>query len=139
MKKSSHVQYDIQYHIVWTTKYRFPVLRDKIAERARYLIRQCCNSIGVTLIKGSVSKAHILVLVSCPTSLSVSRLVQQLKDKTSRTLQMEFKELKSRYWGQYLWSVGYLCRKVEDVTEQMIKDYIENQTDESDDNFKILC
>ena len=52
---------------------------------------------------------------------------------------MEFKELKSRYWGQHLWSVGYLCRKVEDVTEQMIKDYIENQTDESDDNFKILC
>lgn len=40
MRKLSHVQYDIEYHIVWTTKYRYPVLKGKIAERARYLIRQ---------------------------------------------------------------------------------------------------
>ena len=139
MRKASHVQYDIEYHIVWTTKYRFPVFRDKIAERARYLIRQGCNSMDVTIIKGSVSKDHIHILVSCPPSLSVSRLVQKLKGKTSRTLQMEFKELKSRYLGQHLWSVGYFCRTVGTVTEQMIKDYIENQTDESDDNFKIVC
>ena len=62
---------------------------------------------SVTIIKGLISKDHIHLLVSCPPSLSVSKLVQQLKDKTSRTLQMEFKELKSRYWGQHLWSVGY--------------------------------
>ena len=39
MRKLSHVQYDIEYNIVWTTKYRYPVLKGKIAERARYLIR----------------------------------------------------------------------------------------------------
>ena len=43
---------------------------------------------------------------------------------------MEFKELKSRYWGQHLWSVGYFCRSVGTITEKTIKDYIENQENE---------
>lgn len=138
MRKSSHVQYDIEYHIVWRTKYRYKVLNGKVAERARVLIRQCCNSMNVTIVKGSIGKEHIHLLVSCPPNLSVSKLVQQLKGKTSRTLQMEYKELKKRYWGQHLWSSGYFCRSVGTVTREMIKDYIENQQDEYEENFKII-
>ena len=138
MRKSAHVQYDIEYHVVWTTKYRYKVLNGKVAERARYLIRQCCNSMNVTIIKGSIGKEHIHLLVSCPPSLSISKLVQQLKGKSSRILQMEFKELKKRYWGQHLLSSGYFCRSVGTVTREMIKDYIENQENEYDENFKII-
>ena len=138
MRKSSHVQYNIEYHIVWTTKYRYKVLDGKIALRVRELIRQSCNSMDVTIIKGSVGKEHIHLLVSCPPSLSVSRLVQQLKGKTARVLMQEYKELKKRYWGQHLWSVGYFCRSVGTVTENIIKEYIANQTDEYEENFKIV-
>ena len=138
MRKSSHVQYDIQYHIVWTTKYRYKVLVNKIALRAREIIRQCCNSMDVTIIKGSVGKEHIHILVSCPPSLSVSKLVQQIKGKTSRVLLNEYKELKRRYWGQHLWSSGYFCRSVGTVTQEIIKEYIENQADEYEETFKIV-
>jgi len=138
MRKSSHVQYDIEYHIVWTTKYRYKVLIGGIAERARELIRQSCSNMDVTIIRGSIGREHIHLLVSCPPSISVSKLVQQLKGKTSRTLQMEYKELKKKYWGQHLWSTGYFCRSVGMVTENIIKEYIENQKDEYDENFKII-
>ena len=138
MRKLSHVQYDIEYHIVWTTKYRYKVLNGKIAERARQLIRQSCNSMDVTIIKGSIGREHIHLLVSCPPSLSVSKLVQQLKGKTSRKLQLEFNELKKKYWGQHLWASGYFCRSVGAVTKEMIKNYIENQVDESEEIFKIV-
>ncbi len=138
MRKSSHVQYDIQYHIVWTTKYRYKVLVNKIALRAREIIRQCCNSMDVTIIKGSVGKDHIHILVSCPPNLSVSKLVQQIKGKTSRVLLNEYKDLKRRYWGQHLWSSGYFCRSVGTVTQEIIKEYIENQDDEYEETFKIV-
>ena len=138
MRKSSHVQYDIQYHIVWTTKYRYKVLVNKIALRAREIIRQCCNSMDVTIIKGSVGKEHIHILVSCPPSLSASKLVQQIKGKTSRVLLNEYKDLKRRYWGQHLWSSGYFCRSVGTVTQEIIKEYIENQADEYEETFKIV-
>ena len=109
----------------------------KIALRARELIRQSCNSMNITIIKGNIGKEHIHLLISCPPSISVSKIVQQLKGKTSRVLLSEYKELKKRYWGQHLWSTGYFCRSVGTVTRDIIKEYIENQQDEYEENFKI--
>lgn len=138
MRKISHVQYDIEYHLVWTTKYRYKVLNGKIEERLQEIIRQICNNEDVTIIKGSIGKEHVHMLVSCPPNISVSKLVQLIKGKSSRILLNEYKELKKRYWGQHLWSVGYFCRSVGDITDKIIKEYIENQSDEYDENFKIV-
>ena len=92
----------------------------------------------MTIIKGSIGKEHVHMLVSCPPNISVSKLVQLIKGKSSRILLNEYKELKKRYWGQHLWSVGYFCRSVGDITDKIIKEYIENQSDEYDENFKIV-
>ncbi|MBW1678753.1 MAG: transposase [Deltaproteobacteria bacterium] len=42
-KKGPHTVYDIQYHLVWVTKYRYHILKGKMALRARELIRQTCE------------------------------------------------------------------------------------------------
>lgn len=138
MRKSTHVQYDLQYHLVWTTKYRYKVLNGKIAERTRELIRQCCKSMDITIIKGAISKDYIHILISCPPSISLSKIVQQIKGKTSKMLLQEYKDLKRRYWGQHLWASGYFCRSVGVITDKIIKEYIENQQDEYEENFKIV-
>ena len=64
--------------------------------------------------------------------------MQQLKGKTSKILLSEYKELKRRYWGQHLWAVGYFCRSVGEVSNTIIKEYIENQSDEYEETFKIV-
>jgi len=137
-RKSSHAQYDIQYHIVWTTKYRYKVLNGKVAERARELIRQGCEARGITIIQGTIGKEHVHLLISCPPSLSVSQIAQYLKGRSSRLLQEEFKELKKKYWGQHLWAPGYFCRTVGTVTQEMIIEYIKNQRDDYEETFKIV-
>jgi putative transposase len=48
----------------------------------------------------------------------------------------EFSILKKRYWGRHLWGRGYFCSTFGAVTEEMIKKYIENQSDEPG-NFKV--
>ena len=138
MRRASHVQYDLQYHLVWTTKYRYKVLNGKIAERTRELIRQSCKSMDITIIKGAISKDHVHILISCPPSISISKIVQQIKGKSSRVLLQEYKDLKRRYWGQHLWASGYFCRSVGEITDKIIKEYIENQQDEFEENFKIV-
>ncbi len=53
-------------------------------------------------------------------------------------LQEEFEELRKRYWGQHLWATGYFMRTVGTVTEETIKQYIEEQGKEKiDEIFKI--
>ena len=39
-RRSAHAVFDIKYHIVWITKYRYKLLKGRIAERARDVIRQ---------------------------------------------------------------------------------------------------
>ncbi len=58
-RRSSHSVYDLKYHIVWITKYRKPVLRGEIADRARELIREICNTVDVEIIRGHISRDHV--------------------------------------------------------------------------------
>jgi hypothetical protein len=65
---------------------------------------------------------------------------QYLKGRSSRRLQDEFGELRKRYWGQHLWARGYFCATVGAVDEETIKQYIESQQwDEEDQGFKITA
>ena len=99
MRRSDHVQYDIEYHIVWTTKYRYKILSGKIAERCREIIRQSCRAMEINVIRGSIGKDHVHLMLSCPPNISVSKIIQQLKGKTSRIMMSEYKDLRKRYWG----------------------------------------
>jgi putative transposase len=138
LHRGSHTVYDIQYHVVWTTKYRYKILRGKVAERLRELIRQGCEARGIVIVRGSVGKDHVHMLISCPPVLSPSKIMQYLKGRSSKLLQEEFPELRKRYWGQHLWATGYFCRSVGTVTEEMIKEYIERQEDDGKEVFKIV-
>ena len=78
------------------------------------------------------------MLVSCPPNISVAQMMQYLKGRSSKKLQEEFPILKRKYWGQHIWAVGYFCRTVGTVTDEIIKEYIENQTDNTKEVFKII-
>src|SRR5687767_3061534 len=94
-RKGPHTTYDIQYHFVWATKYRYKVLRGEIAQRAREIIRQICMAREITILKGHVSADHVHLLVSCPPALSPAKIAQYVKGVSSRKLQDEFPHLKS--------------------------------------------
>ncbi len=93
---------------------------------------------NITILQGNVGKDHVHILVSCPPSLSPSKIMQYIKGRSSRMLQDEFPHLKKRYWGQHLWARGYFCATAGNVTEEMIRQYIENQpTDGPKDAFQV--
>jgi putative transposase len=76
---NSHSKYDIKYHMIWVTKYRYKVLRGKIQLRLRELIRQGCEARGMTIVQGNISADHVHILISCPPDLSPSKIAQYLK------------------------------------------------------------
>ena len=137
-RKGAHTIYDLQYHFVWVTKYRYKVLSGEVAERTREVIRQICMSRDIKILTGHVSANHVHILVSCPPILSPAKVAQYLKGASSRKLQEEFPHLRKRYWGQHLWARGYFCASVGTVTQEQIKEYIEKHEQEPpDENFSI--
>ena len=139
-RKTAHSVYDLKYHVVWVTKYRKPVLRGEIALRTRELIRQTCATMEVYILSGHVSSDHIHLLVSVPPNVAVSVVVQRLKGRSSRRLQEEFGELKRQYWGRHMWARGNFAVSTGNVTDEIIKQYIESHKDmptDHDGNFEI--
>ena len=81
-RTSAHAVWDVKYHVVWITKYRYKVQSGEVAERARDLIRQICAAREVTIVRGAVSPDHIHLLVAAPPQLTPAKLVQYLKRHT---------------------------------------------------------
>jgi putative transposase len=84
--QSGHAVWDIKYHLVWITKYRYKVLVGEVGERARDLLRQICAAREVRIIRGAVSPDHIHMLVVVPPQLAPAKLVGFLKGRSSRML-----------------------------------------------------
>ena len=121
----------LMVHIVWVTKYRYPVLRGDIQKRCRELIIQICDAEDVQILKGVVSKDHVHMHLEYPAKLSVSDFVKRVKGRTSRRLQAEFLELKKRYWGRHFWAIGYGAWSTGNITDEMVQEYLEHHRDPS--------
>jgi len=122
----SHTVYKIEYHFVWVTKYRYKVLHGDVGQRVRELVRQTCEAFEIRILKGVVSKDHVHILVSVPPELAPSEIMRRIKGRTSSKLFEEFPALKKRYWGRHFWARGYFCATVGEVSEEMIKEYLEH-------------
>jgi putative transposase len=122
----SHTVFKIEYHFIWVTKYRYQVLKGEVGERVRELVRQTCEAFEIRILKGVVSKDHVHILVSAPPELSPSEIMRRIKGRTASKLFEEFPMLKKRYWGRHFWARGYFCATVGEMTEEMIRQYLEH-------------
>ena len=84
---------------------------------------------GVSIENGVVSSEHIHVFVNVPPHIKISEFVQKAKGRSSKKIQEEFPELRKRYWGRHLWGRGYFSSTSGNVTDDMINEYINNNSD----------
>lgn len=136
-RRGAHTVFEIHLHVVWTTKYRRPALTGEVALRVRDMIREICGQHEVTIMKGHVAKDHLHLFVSIPPQVTISRLIQWLKGKTAYKLLGEFPHLQKQFWGRHLWARGYFCCSSGNVTDEVIAEYIANQSHDRDGDFKV--
>lgn len=127
----------IEYHFVWVTKYRYQILKGDIALRVRELVRQTCESFEIRIISGVVSKEHVHIFVSAPPTMAPSEIMRRIKGRTASKLLEEFPSIKKRYWGHHFWARGFFCATSGEVTNEMIKSYLEHHFESNkNDNFR---
>ncbi len=54
---------------------------------------------GVHIVKGMLAREHVHMFLSIPSKLSLSDVMQRIEGRSSRHIQMEFPELRKRYWA----------------------------------------
>ena len=117
-------------HLTWIAKYRKPVLVGDVALRVRDLIRQVAAEHELEIVSGKVARDRVHVLVSYRPDQRVSQMVQWLKGISSRVLLQEFPHLRKKFWGRHFWARGYMAVSTGTITDEMIKEYLEEQEGE---------
>jgi putative transposase len=122
---NNNIIYSSKYHVVWTPKYRRPVLVGAIAKRCEQLIRQIAAKYDAEIIALEIVPDHVHLLCEVDPQFGIHRLVKNIKGASSHSLRKEFSVLRSRL--PTLWTNSYLVSTVGGAPLAVIKQYVENQ------------
>ena len=125
VKRTRHAVYNINYHFVWTPKFRRPVLVDGIPERLEELIYQKAKELDGEVIELVVQPDHVHLFGSFPPTIAPYQIMHRIKGYTAHVLRREFPHLNSRLPN--LWTRSYYVGTAGSVSATVIERYIEEQ------------
>lgn len=123
----AHSKHRLMIHLVWIPKYRKRVLRGKLAKRIEELLRVCAEANGWKIEEINIQEDHVHLVVQFVPTISVCKMVQIFKGRSSRIIRSEFPELEEVYWGDSFWADGYFAETVGVCNLEQIKNYVKNQ------------
>lgn len=123
--------YNINYHIIWGTKYRNKWMTADIEEEVKQLMRDIAVEKGFEIDHIEIGlDDHVHMLVSAPPKLSVTVIVKCLKGTSSFRLFRRHPELKEFYWkdeDRHIWSPSYFVETIGTTNADAVAKYIDDQ------------
>ena len=123
--------FNINYHIVWSTKYRKKVLNTTIEKRLKEILLNVAKEKGFDIAEIEVgTQDHIHVFVSAIPKISISYIAKMMKGISGRLLLKEFPEISKELWNGELWNPSYYVETIGSVSIEATRKYIQNQEKE---------
>jgi putative transposase len=123
--------YNLNYHLIWGTKYRNKVLKGNVEVTLKRILYEVAEQYGFSIDHMEIGKDdHIHLLVSSPPKLSVTNIMRWLKGISARQLFTECPELNTSYWkkeGRHLWSPSYYVESIGTTNQAAVAKYIDEQ------------
>ena len=93
--------YNINYHIIWGTKYRNKWMTVELEDEVKQILRDIASENGFSIDHIEIGlDDHVHLLVSAPPKLSVTVIVKCLKGTSSFRMFRLHPELKRFYWKE---------------------------------------
>lgn len=128
IRRGRHCVFLIHIHLVFVTKYRRKIFDQDAIEKLRNYFSSVCTDFDVELVEMDSERDHVHLLVNYPLTLSVSNLVNSLKEVSSRLLRRDRPDIAERYYYKgVLWSSSYFAASCCGAPLSIIKQYIEQQ------------
>ena len=123
--------YNLNYHIIWGTKYRNKVLTPEIEDEVKQLMYDIAKEKGFTIKHLEIGlDDHVHLMVSAPPKLSVTTIVSCLKGTSAFRLFRLHPELEKFYQkkeDRHLWAPSYFVESIGDTNEKEVAKYIDDQ------------
>jgi putative transposase len=109
-------------------KYRHSVLLTDIEDYLKELFQEIAKKKEFEVVMVEVGERdHVHVFASAHPKVAPSYIVKMLKGISARKLFLKFPQLKEKMVGGHLWNSSFFIETIGSVSEQAIKEYIDNQ------------
>lgn len=123
--------HNMNYHIVWCTKYRNKIFNSEVFKNdMKDIIKSIIDNNNWELNNIEVLPDHIHILISFPPNHSGSSVMKSIKGASSRIWFKKHPDTKKKLWGGHLWSPSYFISTVGDMSKEVVDQYINNQLTE---------
>ena len=119
--------YNINYHIVWSVKYRRYVLKEEVAKRLKEILNDVSYSKEFNIKTMEIMEDHVHLFVSAHPKISPSYIVKMSKGISGRLLLKEYPQIRQKLWKGKLWNPSYYIETIGHISEDTVRKYIEDQ------------
>ena len=130
MKEQStkHTTYKLGYHFVWCPQFQKAILTGNVAAGLDAELRRLAQSNGWTIHSLAIQPDHVHLFLSAPPAVAPSQIANTLKGASARTLFKQYPALKQELWGGHLWSRSFYVGSVGEMSDDVVRRYLEAQT-----------
>lgn len=121
----NRICHDTQYHIVWCSKFRRPVLTEPMRIRVKELITEISKAKDIVIENLEVGPFYVYLKAEIPPVESVNSIVHYMKYQTGGVLRKEFPSLRSRI--PCMWTLHFFVSTRPEVPREDIAAWIKTQ------------
>lgn len=119
--------HNIGYHIVWSTKYRKPILVDNIEVSLKNILTNISIEKGFSIEIMEIMPDHVHVFVKSDPKTAPNYIYKMLKGISATKLFNIYPNLKDLLYKGHLWNPSTFIESVGHISEDVVKKYIEGQ------------
>lgn len=127
LDNNNHSVFSLNYHLIFCTKYRQPVINETISLRLKEIFERIAIRYKIQLQEWKHDQDHIHALIKGEPKSELSKFINSYKSASSRLIKKEFPQLRQRLWQEYFWSRSYLLLTVGGAPIEVLKQYISSQ------------
>lgn len=123
-----HSKFRLRCHVIFSTKYHRKCL-DDIKDDVIDIFNEISSVSRFNIESIGIVNDHVHFIIKFSPNTSIGSIIRKMKQLSTYKIWDKHKEYLSKYYWKKkkLWTNGYFCSTIGEVSEDIVKEYIENQ------------
>ncbi|OTX80255.1 IS200/IS605 family transposase [Bacillus thuringiensis serovar londrina] len=129
LDSNNHSVFLLYYHLVLVVKYRRNVFDDDMSDYAKDMFVRLSENYNITLVEWNHDVDHVHILFKAHPNTEMTKFINAYKSASSRLIKRDFPQVKKKLWIEMFWSRSFCLLTTGGSPIDVIKTYIENQSE----------
>ncbi|WP_125716057.1 IS200/IS605 family transposase [Bacillus sp. 2A33] len=129
LDSNNHSVFLLYYHLVLVVKYRRNVFDNDMSDYAKDMFVRLSKNYNITLVEWNHDVDHVHILFKAHPNTEMTKFINAYKSASSRLIKRDFPQVKKKLWKEMFWSRSFCLLTTGGSPIDVIKTYIENQSE----------